>query len=179
MSSVPLEALWTSMTLVSCRNTLATFYCAISQWIWGLSQMRVVPTTFMIKPRHLPAHSYLFSQLEIWYEMLRQIYFILLPSYFILFPALFHNLLFHSLPGLFHFISSPELFHYFARLVSFLCQSLFLAVLIYLAMMGSNSKTCDLLFASIYIFIAQLIYIMTSNANKYKDQKPGATSKYR
>ena len=40
-------------------------------------------------------------------------------------------------------------------------------------MMGSNSKTCDLLFASIYMLIVQLIYIMTSNANKYKDQKPG------
>jgi hypothetical protein len=40
-----------------------------------------------------------------------EIYFILLSDYFILFPVLFHNLLFHSLPGLFHFISSLELYH--------------------------------------------------------------------
>ena len=106
--------------------------------------------------------------------------FILLPSYFILFSALFHNLLFHSLPGLFHFISSLDLFHCFARLVSLFCQvyfislpELYLAMPIFLAMMGSNYKTCDLLFASIYMLIVQLIYIMTSNANKCKDQKPG------
>ena len=57
-----------------------------------------------------------------WNEM----HFILLPSYFILLPVLFHNLLFHSLPGLFHFIILPELFHYFARLISLFCQSYFI-----------------------------------------------------
>ena len=62
-----------------------------------------------------------------------EIHFILLPRYFILFPALFHNLLFHSLPGLFHFISSlsyfiilPVLFHYFASLISLFCQADFI-----------------------------------------------------
>ena len=46
-------------------------------------------------------------------------YFILLSGYFILFPALFHNLLFHSFPGLFHFISSLELYHnYFIFMLS-------------------------------------------------------------
>ena len=70
----------------------------------------------------------------------------------------------------------------FARLISLFCQAYFislpelisfLAMPICLAMMGSISKTCDLLFASIYMLIVQLIYIMTSNANKYKYKMPG------
>jgi len=118
-----------------------------------------------------------------------EIHFILLPSYFILLSVLFHNLLFHSCQAYFisfhpwrYFIVLPGLFHCFARLISLFCQAYFislpelisfLAMPICLAMMGSISKTCDLLFASIYMLIVQLIYIMTSNANKYKYQMPG------
>jgi len=40
-------------------------------------------------------------------------------------------------------------------------------------MMGSKYNACDFLFALFYIFIAQLMYIMASNPNKCKDQKPG------
>ena len=94
---------------------------------------------------------------------------------------LFHNLLFHFLPALFHFISSLELYHNYFIFLLGLFHSFakayfisFLAIPICLVMMGSKYKTCDLLFASIYIFIAQLIYIMASDTNKYKDQKPGA-----
>jgi len=83
-----------------------------------------------------------------------------------------------------YFIILPGLFHCFARLISLFCQAYFislpelisfLAMPICLAMMGSISKTCDLLFASIYMLIVQLTYIMTSNANKYKNQMPGVS----
>ena len=49
----------------------------------------------------------------------------------------------------------------------------FSALFICLVLMWSKHNTCDLFFASIYIFIAQLIHIMASNPNKYKDQGPG------
>ena len=47
--------------------TLINTYLALFTAIGGQDRMdgRVVPTTFMIKPRHLPAHSYLSCQLEI------------------------------------------------------------------------------------------------------------------
>jgi len=69
-----------------------------------------------------------------------------------------------------YFIVLPGLFHFFARahFISLPKLISFLAMPICLAMMGSISKTCDLLFASIYMLIVQLTYIMTSNANKYK-----------
>jgi len=56
--------------------------------------------------------------------------------------------------------------------ILFLAQSYiitisFLTMLICLVMMGSIYKTCDLLLASIYMVIAQLIYIMASNINKH------------
>jgi len=40
-------------------------------------------------------------------------------------------------------------------------------------MMGSKHNTCDYLFASIYMLITQLMHIMASNPNKYKDQRLG------
>ena len=88
--------------------------------------------------------------------------------HFILLPVLFHNLLFHSLPGLFHFIFSqsyfiilPGLFYYFASLISLFCQSLFhfiSSMSICLAIMGSNSETCDLLFASLHAYCLINLY---------------------
>ena len=39
--------------------------------------------------------------------------------------------------------------------------------------MGSKHNTCDYLFVSIYMLIAQLMHIMASNPNKYKDQSLG------
>jgi len=88
----------------------------------------------------------LISFLELYHN-----YFIFCQAYFFSFIRLFYNYFF-SLPGSFH---------------SFPAES------ICLVLMGSNHNTCDLLFASIYIFSWYLIYIMASNANKYKYQRLG------
>ena len=134
----------------------------------------------MIKPRHLPAQFFQSPQEK--YEMKCLGYFILACfilclRFFIIFSFFaslisFLCLCFFITFSFFcqsHFILLPALFHNFIILLPVLFHNLY----IYLVMMRSNYKTCDLLIASIYILIAQLSYIMTSNTNKCKDQKPG------
>ena len=147
-----------------------------------MSQQRypLVPTTSYDKTWAFACTVFSIPPRELWNEMPRRFRFclfhflsvlfhncfILCQSYFIPLPVLFHNFSFF---GQSHFILLPALFHNFIILLPVFFHNLY----VYLVMMGSNYKTCDLLIASIYMLIAQLSYIMTSNTNKCKDQKSG------
>ena len=106
----------------------------------------------MIKPRHLPAQFFQSPQEK--YEMKCLGYFIL--ACFILCLRFF--IIFSFFASLISFLCLC-----FFITFSFFCQSYFILLpvlfhnlYIYLVMMGSNYKTCDLLIASIYMLIAQL-----------------------